>query len=335
MNERPGVGGAILDRPTSSPCPLCGAASATLYDRLHDELYATPGEWRLSRCSVRSCGLVFLDPKPDETEMARAYERYHTHDEGTGEPAAKETHGYARNAAHRLNMTLLRATGVSREKRRVRHAYLGDLAPGTLLEVGCGSGWRLAELRRLGWDVVGQEVDEAAAARAREGHGLTVVVGPLERLGLPSAGFDAVILNHVIEHISEPVSLLRECWRLVTPGGRLVCVTPNVDGLGRRIFGARWRGLEPPRHLHVFSRRTLGIVARSAGIERFRVWTTAANTFPFAFESMGAARSGSNRRGDNNVLRRRLVAACVQHLATAARAVVPSCGDECVLLAVK
>ena len=335
MNDRCDTGGERSGRRPSSPCPLCGAASATFYDRLHDELLGTPGEWRLSRCSARTCGLVFLDPRPGESEAARAYENYYTHEEGTGETVPEEVHGSVRLALHRLNLALRRASGVSRERLRVRHAYLGDVLPGRLLEVGCGSGWRLAELRRLGWDVVGQEVDEAVAVRARATHDLTVLVGPLKRLELPGASFDAVILNHVIEHVLEPPSLLAECWRLIKPGGRLVCITPNVDGLGRRIFGRRWRGLEPPRHIHVFSLRTLGNVARSAGIGGFRLWTTAANSFPFACQSMDTHRCGSHHHKGTSVLEARLVAALVQHLATAVRAVVPSSGDECVLWAVK
>jgi 2-polyprenyl-3-methyl-5-hydroxy-6-metoxy-1,4-benzoquinol methylase len=334
VNDRSATGGERSGRRPSSPCPSCGAASATFYDRLHDELLGTPGEWRLSRCSARTCGLVFLDPGPGEGEAARAYENYYTHAEGTGEAALEEVHGSVRLALHRLNLALLRASGVSREKLRVRHAYLGDVPPGRLLEVGCGSGWRLAELRRLGWDVVGQEVDESAAIRARETHGLTVIVGPLEKLGLSPASFDAVTLSHVIEHVPDPAALLRECWRLVKPGGVLVGVTPNVDGIGRRAFGRRWRGLEPPRHVRIFSPRTLALLARSAGIDGARVWTTAANAFPFAFQSM-TARSGALARPGDGVLRRRLAAALVQHLATAAHAVAPSSGDECVLWAVK
>ena len=221
------------ERQPVSPCPLCQAPSNVLYDRLKDELCGSPGEWRLARCSKQTCGLVFLDPRPGESETASAYEQYYTHEEGTGEVAPKEVHGPVRLALHRLNLALLRAGGATAERRRVRLSYLGDVPAGRLLEVGCGSGWRLAEFRRLGWDVVGQEVDEKAATHARESHGLTVLAGPLEELGLRPSSFDAVVLNHVIEHVPEPVRLLDECWRLVRQGGRLVCVTPNTRGLGQ------------------------------------------------------------------------------------------------------
>jgi 2-polyprenyl-3-methyl-5-hydroxy-6-metoxy-1,4-benzoquinol methylase len=314
---------------------LCGAVAATLYERLRDELCGTPGAWRLARCCRRACGLVFLDPRPDESETATAYEQYYTHDEGTGEPAPQEAHGSVRLALHWLNLALLRTSGATAEKRRVRLSYLGDVPPGRLLEVGCGSGWRLAEFRRLGWDVVGQEVDEKAATLARETHGLTVLAGPLDRLGLPGGSFDAVVMNHVVEHVPHPVALLQQCWELVRPGGRFVCVTPNVDGVGRRIFGRRWRGLEPPRHLQIFAPRTLRAAAIKAGVEGVRLRTTAANTFTFASQSIDTGQGPAQPRAASRVLRARLLATLVQYVASAAHVVAPSSGDECVLQAVK
>jgi 2-polyprenyl-3-methyl-5-hydroxy-6-metoxy-1,4-benzoquinol methylase len=318
-----------------SPCPLCAAASVILYDRLKDELCGTPGEWRLARCSRPACGLVFLDPRPGESEAASAYEQYYTHEEGTGDPAAEEVHGSVRLALHRLNLALLRASGATAEKRRVRLSYLGGVPAGRLLEVGCGSGWRLAEFRRLGWDVVGQEVDEKAAGHARKAHGLTVLAGPLDRLGLPDNSFDAVVMNHVIEHVREPVKLLAKCWRLVKPQGRLVCVTQNAGGLGHRFFGRRWSGLDTPRHLVVFTPRSMVGAAAQAGLRDPRCWTSAGDAFAFAFLSMYGHRTGSARPGRPSVLRARLLATLVQYVASAARVVAPSSGDECVLQAVK
>ncbi len=330
MTQRAGAGPHPV-----SPCPLCAAASVVLYDRLKDELCGTPGEWRLARCSEPACRLVFLDPRPDGRETARAYEQYYTHEEGTGEPPAEEAHGSARLALHRLNLALLRASGATAEKRRVRLSYLGDVPPGRLLEVGCGSGWRLAEFRRMGWDVVGQEVDERAAAHARESHGLTVLVGPLEKLDLRPSSFDAVILNHVIEHVPEPVRLLDRCWRLVGQGGRLVCITPNAQGLGHLMFGRRWMGFDPPRHLVLFNPRSLVLAATKGGIPDPRCWTSAGNTSSFARLSLGERRLQAAAGRQVSVLRARLLAALVQFAASAARVVAPSSGDECVLQAVK
>src|SRR5262249_28606919 len=71
--------------------------------------------------------------------------------------------------------------------------------------------------------------------------------------------------SHVIEHVHEPESLLRECHRILRPGGVLVAVTPNARSWCHRVFGEAWFGLEPPRHLVMFAPRPLQAAARRAG----------------------------------------------------------------------
>jgi SAM-dependent methyltransferase len=84
-------------------------------------------------------------------------------------------------------------------------------------------------------------------------NGLDVRCGSLEEQGYTSESFDAIHLCHVIEHVPDPQGLLAECARLLRPGGKLVIFTPNISSLSHRIFRQDWRGLEPPRHLQVFS----------------------------------------------------------------------------------
>jgi SAM-dependent methyltransferase len=154
--------------------------------------------------------------------------------------------------------------------------YLPASARGRLLDVGCGHGAMLAEMARLGWSVEGVEPDEQAAATARA-RGFDVTTGTVFTAGLPARTFDAVIMSHVIEHVHHPVETLRRCGELLTAGGRLVVVTPNADSWGHRVFGPAWRGLEPPRHLHVFSREALAQTAYAAGFRDLEVAVTIRN----------------------------------------------------------
>jgi SAM-dependent methyltransferase len=124
----------------------------------------------------------------------------------------------------------------------------------------------LSRMQELGWAVTGIETDARAARFARERFGVEVVEGSLESAEFPADTFDAVILSHVIEHVFEPVSLLRECGRVLKPGGKLIVLTPNTGSFGHRVFREAWRGLEPPRHLHIFNRLTLDAAVREAGL---------------------------------------------------------------------
>jgi len=143
-----------------------------------------------------------------------------------------------------------------------------------LLDVGCGSGQFLLGMRERGWHVVGVEPDPVAAAAARR-NDLDVHDGLLVDAEFEDDSFDAIVLSHVIEHVHDPIALLQECGRILRPGGVLVMMTPNLNSVGHRRFGADWRGLEPPRHLHVFSVESLASCVRRVGLTVSEVRTSA------------------------------------------------------------
>ncbi|MGH9783203.1 MAG: class I SAM-dependent methyltransferase, partial [Terriglobia bacterium] len=136
------------------------------------------------------------------------------------------------------------------------------------LDVGCGRGDFLRQMKQLGWTVSGVEPDAAAAELARQSLNAPIFHGTLEDAPLPESAFDAVCMSHVIEHLSDPLRTLRRCWELLKPGGKLSVVTPNSQSLAHRWFRKSWLALEPPRHLFLFSARSLRRVAEEAG---FRV----------------------------------------------------------------
>jgi 2-polyprenyl-3-methyl-5-hydroxy-6-metoxy-1,4-benzoquinol methylase len=187
----------------------------------------------------------------------------------------------------------------------------------------------------MGWEVEGQEVDATAAEQARTRHGLRVHLGALADVALSGSTFDVVAMNHVIEHVPDPLALLKECRRILKPGGRLIAVTPNVNSLGHHRFGACWRGLEPPRHLHLFSVTTLNHLGVQAGFHSVRTSTTAANAQFLAEASLCIARTvhhhSGARVGWGLVIQSLLFQfrAMIVHLAR------KDSGEECVLNAVK
>ena len=315
----------------SRPCPvclLCGARGEPLYQGLSDRLFGAPGMWNFSRCPAGDCGLVWLDPMPLEEDLPLAYREYHTHDDPPDSP---------RGPAHWLYHVFLVLTGLARERAVLRELYLGGMTPGRLLEVGCGGGAQLAHLRAFGWEVEGQEIDPLAARQARARHGLRVHLGPLPSLRLPDAAYDAVVMNHVIEHAADPVPLLTECRRLLKPGGVLVAVTPNIASLGHRVFGSNWRGLDPPRHLHLFSTKTLCRAAQLAGFDACESWTTAARAVGSALGSMDIRCAGRHRiqHATETSMNRKARAVLFQLRAKLAHLFQPGSGEECVLRARK
>lgn len=278
----PGEGDLFMD------CFLCGNKGSILYEGIRDQLYGTPGEWNFSRCTNSKCDLIWLEPIPAGHDLSKAYEKYYTHldpahPDAPG-PSASFTQrvrkrikrGYAANrfddplkrkfAFDRLMARLVAAWPTSNADLEFGVFYLSPMRKGRLLDVGCGAGRMLKALGDLGWLTEGVDFDPAAVECAKA-QGLKAHAGSLQNLEYPDDTFDAVILNHSIEHIPEPFKLLRECNRIMKRDGKLVIVTPNARSWGHRLYAAAWRGLEPPRHLYIYSRNAISKLVKMAGFE--------------------------------------------------------------------
>ena len=140
--------------------------------------------------------------------------------------------------------------------REFRHLPKSSAGRRRLLDVGCGNGFFLSTAQACGWDAVGVDPDPQAVINGVN-RGVEVRCGGIEQFDSKEQVFDAITLSHVIEHVHDPVATLKSCWRLLKPGGCLWLETPNIDSYGRRRYGGSWRGLEPPRHLVLFTWRSL------------------------------------------------------------------------------
>lgn len=279
-------------------CPICGSESRSLsHKHMRDLTFFTPGLWTLWSC--KDCNSSYLDPRPTRSSIARAYSNYYTHEEPetvetpTGVRRIKSilSNGY-KNSRYgtSLKPSSFIGSGIAaivpilKRGPDIEYRYLPRARAGDrLLDVGCGNGSWLKVARRAQWDVAGTDPDPAA--RDLAGKDGIVVKPNLANWSSQASQFAAVTLNHVIEHVHDPVETLKECAALLRPGGMLFVETPNVDAFGHALFGADWRGLEPPRHLALFNRESLESVLERAGFSniRFRPRPT---PFPFIeFES--------------------------------------------------
>ncbi len=138
--------------------------------------------------------------------------------------------------------------------------------PGSLLDVGSGTGEVLATGRDRGWRVQGVEPERTAAEMARE-RGVNVVGSMLEQSGLPEAAWDVVSAFHVLEHIPDPIEFLRTLSRWARPGGHIVIEVPNFASRERRMRHEGWMGLRPLEHINHFTPATLGAAFQRANLE--------------------------------------------------------------------
>jgi SAM-dependent methyltransferase len=128
----------------------------------------------------------------------------------------------------------------------------------------------LRRARDAGWEVLGIDLDENAIDAARK-QGLNVRLGDIDILDPNCEQFDIITLSHVIEHVHYPTALLKACHNLTKPGGYIWLETPNIQSQGHKLFKEHWRGLEPPRHLAIFTLDALQNALRAAGFTEIKV----------------------------------------------------------------
>lgn len=243
---------------TSVKCCLCESNDAENIAVGEDFEYRTsPDVFAAARC--RLCGLVYLNPRPAESEFARIYpSNYHAF-----EFSAQEF-GFVFKVRRRLEANRLLA-------------WCRNL-PETacIIDIGCGDGFHLELLRdfgKKGWTLEGVDADERAASMAAR-KGLTVHCGFLENLNLRRENYDLAFLIQTIEHVADPPQLLRDVHSILRPGGRVVIVTDNTESLDFRLFKKRhWGGYHFPRHWNLFNPATMRRLAEKTGFEVERLTT--------------------------------------------------------------
>lgn len=246
-------------REAVNSCPACGGEGVNLVTTKDYVFFSSDDSWVYFRC-VR-CSSVYLSERPKLEFIYRAYSAYYTHSERRG--------FFARCVKSLVSLYVSRsfAGAVFRVVARLiypvacffdaRSRSIRFLRRGRLFDYGCGNGEFLSLCGVAGIDADGVDLDSKAIRHASS-LGLKVRQGGCEVLkDIPSETYDWVTVSHVVEHVYDLNRLLVEFNRILKPGGKLWIETPNGRAAGLDEFAQFWRGLEPPRHLVLFSRRAL------------------------------------------------------------------------------
>ncbi len=278
----------IVRTKAQAQCPVCASNGVFIYQQIEDKLYTAPGQWSVKKCSNAQCALLWLDPMPITDDLSLLYDSYYTHqspvaiNSGSRSLYQKLVNTYISSRYGYQNKNTLWLSILSKliylhpERRASIDSSIMGLhyqQNNQLLEVGVGDGARLQLLDTLGWQVKGLDFD-AGAVKVARGKGLDVALGDLFSQHYADNSFDVLISSHVLEHVPDPIAFLTECQRILKTGGRMVHYTPNADSYGHQHYKHHWRGLEIPRHLHLFTAQALTQAAYQSGFSTVQCNTT-------------------------------------------------------------
>jgi SAM-dependent methyltransferase len=235
-------------------CLLCGSSNWKPLVEAPDRARGGTGLWFMV-VQCQECSLCFTNPRP----AAPTLERFYPLDYAPHRRARIRANGprwWQRLLANRLKLA---------RKALPVHGQ------GRLLDFGCGSGSFLLRMRQQGWNVTGLDMSEAVVDCLRSQHGLHALTGSLPHPALEEGSLDVITMWQALEHVPQPLEVLRVAHQLLTPGGKLLVTVPNIDSLAFRWFGSAWNGLDLPRHLVHFRPATLRLMLQRAGFRTVRV----------------------------------------------------------------
>lgn len=216
-------------------CPICHNSEFSFVFSATDFLISGQS-FDVVEC--HGCGVRMTEPIPDEVEMPRYYNSrdYCPHSELSSGTFEK-------------TYSLIRKVMIAR-KRKFIESDLG-LKPGRLLDVGCGSGAFLNEMRQAGWEVEGVDSSGMARETGQAKYGLALYA-PNEWFGLDTGKYDVVTFWHALEHVHRVNEYLKTIRNRLRGAGWVIIAAPNYESYDARHYRHLWAAYDVPRHLYHF-----------------------------------------------------------------------------------
>lgn len=188
-----------------SACP-CGATDGPVISEI--DRYGLP----LNFVLCASCGTIRVDPYLDDSSLADFYTHYFQEMYGR----APDVESYFQRQAQ--------------YGQRVLATVRPWLKPGSCVyEVGCGAGGALDVFKRAGFRVAGCDYSAELLAAGRERGVSNIYHGSLKDIPAELPKADLIYLNHVFEHMNDPLDFLHDCRSRLADDGRIVIVVPDVS----------------------------------------------------------------------------------------------------------
>ncbi len=159
---------------------------------------------------------------------------------------------------------------INREIRKLKK-WQGKKSP-TFLDVGCGTGWTTSQYQLAGFDVTGLEPSKVRSEYARNHYGLNIISAYVENISVENK-YDIVMFRHIFEHFADPGSVVKKVGESLDADGLLFVIVPNINCLGRYLFGTKWSWVLPI-HCNFFTPRSIRALLDQSGFEVLECYQT-------------------------------------------------------------
>lgn len=234
-------------------CLACNSGNFEAFEQtiamMHQNL---PAKYNFDKC--KECGLVFLNPRIDETELGQfyiaSYLPYRV-EEAWGKYASfvKQDQQQIDKARVRL---LIKQNKLSTQSR--------------ILDIGCGKPTFLASLRdTIKANLIGLDFSDEGWKNDRDSyHNIDLRTGEITDLGNEKP-MDVITMWHYLEHDYHPQQHLKQLLNYSHAHTRLIVEVPNFDSYTRKKFGKHWSGYHTPRHTALYSPKNMELMLKNSG----------------------------------------------------------------------
>lgn len=237
----------------SHRCPVCNAQKGTIY-QAREMMLGTNEVFPYRECE--ECGCLWLTESP--TNPARYYPKGSYY---SLQPNRSNTIRKLRNRIYLSSASFLVNWRQRTDLDVIRRVRLTKSM--AMLDVGCGYGHLIGDLRELGYNARG--IDPFVPDDIHDGFGVRVQRRTLDEV---TERFDIILFRHSLEHM--PIDALRLVLNCLKPDGMCVVCIP-VIGWAWQHYRTSWAQLDPPRHLFLHSVKSFGVLAADCGFRIERV----------------------------------------------------------------
>jgi len=231
-------------------CPICNSLAIAY---VHDSIDYTVSKKKFSIWECHNCFVRFTQDVPSQQEIGPYYkaEAYISHTD--------TQKGLINKIYHKVRNYTLKS-----KRKLIQHET--NLSKGNILDIGCGTGAFLNEMKSASWNITGLEPEKKASKIASKLYGINTQ-NPEVLFQLPKNSYDAITMWHVLEHVHQLHEYIKALHDLIKDNGSIFIAVPNYTSYDASHYEEYWAAYDVPRHLFHFSPQSMEALLNKHGLK--------------------------------------------------------------------